>query len=860
MISFFTIPSGDQSVYYLGRIFGNMGTLFITNNASGLMGVIFQAMNTAALTLGTAILVHASVVGLLRTAQEGEFLGKDGHSLWGPVRMVVGIISLFPLASGYSMVQVVMMWIILQGVGAADALWGSVLSYVAVTGSPNSGVGGPSPMSLSTPMGVLFTALTCQASAKYNESEQKPIGANPPLAPLKYTLAHADDLYYFYCDDPENQKKPFCLQSQQEMLDISAAANTQPTTLTDHDDTYKGIIYNMGPPHATCGTLTYAAPEQDGCPGLDSDTIKKKMMCGAQAAQQKILQSIVSTLGLLAASFVQADAQYMHFYEDTTETAKPVQFDWINHYCKDPARNIPLLPSTTSINAKDLACCVMKPLNVMGIVFPSPGCVKRAVTPGDSASPFYFDSTIVSIEGAATTFSPASQNRETVKNIIWPYAIYAKVGDDSKVVTYASNYYATSVNNALTATIASQRPIALNDWKRDAQHLGWIYAGAYYYKLVSSNGDGIPTTPYLAVQGAGDGTGNPYPTGNYLYRTNIDAALSVLESAAATPTPSPSATAGNAFSNAGSDILNRFMNNLTAGGSRSDVSMSILINLAHFGEALMISAQVLYPIMILTFSLLAMFASIDPIEVGTGLVVNPALPLIQTVNYFILPVLLIFCGWCITFGALIGIYVPLIPYIFFLFASIGWFSASIEAMAASPFVAIGILSPGQSELWGRAEPTLMIILNTFLRPMMMVFGLIVAMFLAPVVVNLINHTFINVMHTLTFGGNPGPLEIVLYITAYATMVVTALNKCFSLIYEVPNKILTWIGGQAVSYGEEESANAIRRAVEGVAGAAKAGLNASTEKGAHQLQAQGEKSHRGVGGQGGKGGDTSVKGQ
>src|SRR5690349_3180008 len=64
---------------------------------------------------------------------------------------------------------------------------------------------------------------------------------------------------------------------------------------------------------------------------------------------------------------------------------------------------------------------------------------------------------------------------------------------------------------------------------------------------------------------------------------------------------------------------------------------------------------------------------------------------------------------------------------------------------------------------------------------------------------------------------PGLFESILFIAAYVSLITTALNKTFSLIYMLPERVLTWIGGHAVQYGEGEALGTIQRAVEGAAG-------------------------------------------
>ncbi len=78
------------------------------------------------------------VFSVIHTAQEGSLLGgqrKNWHALWIPIRSIVGLSVLVPTpATGYSLIQVAVMWIVLQGIGAADVMWGITLNAL------NSGI------------------------------------------------------------------------------------------------------------------------------------------------------------------------------------------------------------------------------------------------------------------------------------------------------------------------------------------------------------------------------------------------------------------------------------------------------------------------------------------------------------------------------------------------------------------------------------------------------------------------------------------------------------------------------------------------------------------------------------------------
>ena len=100
-ISLFSVPSGDLSVYYLGQIFGQVSSVLVPARAPMLMGTMLNVLNTAALSLGVLMILYTTVVGLLSTAAEGEFMGKKFGNMWVPVRMVFGILDLIQIPTFY---------------------------------------------------------------------------------------------------------------------------------------------------------------------------------------------------------------------------------------------------------------------------------------------------------------------------------------------------------------------------------------------------------------------------------------------------------------------------------------------------------------------------------------------------------------------------------------------------------------------------------------------------------------------------------------------------------------------------------------------------------------------------------------
>jgi defect-in-organelle-trafficking protein DotA len=123
----------DLSIQYLQDIFGVVDGV-LHGSGSQIMGHMFLVFNIGALILGGIVIIYTIVAGILYTAHEGEPLGRNWSSLWIPIRTALGIALLLPKASGYSVIQICLMWVIVQGVALADSVWDSALLYLAQGG------------------------------------------------------------------------------------------------------------------------------------------------------------------------------------------------------------------------------------------------------------------------------------------------------------------------------------------------------------------------------------------------------------------------------------------------------------------------------------------------------------------------------------------------------------------------------------------------------------------------------------------------------------------------------------------------------------------------------------------------------
>ncbi len=135
----YTPPVTDSSVEKLAAVFGSIITS-IRDGGSGneteatTLGTMISVLNAACLFVGMLFTTFISLRSIVDSAESAEVLGKKMSSAWVPIRMTAGASMLLPLSSGYSAIQVIVIWCVLQGVGIADKIWSAGIEKIAEQG------------------------------------------------------------------------------------------------------------------------------------------------------------------------------------------------------------------------------------------------------------------------------------------------------------------------------------------------------------------------------------------------------------------------------------------------------------------------------------------------------------------------------------------------------------------------------------------------------------------------------------------------------------------------------------------------------------------------------------------------------
>jgi conjugal transfer/type IV secretion protein DotA/TraY len=180
----------------------------------------------------------------------------------------------------------------------------------------------------------------------------------------------------------------------------------------------------------------------------------------------------------------------------------------------------------------------------------------------------------------------------------------------------------------------------------------------------------------------------------------------------------------------------------------------------------------------------------------------------------------------IVIGFVLFYVVPFLPFLYFFFAVGGWIKGLFEAMVGVPLWALAHLRIDGEGLPGDAAASgYFLIFEIFLRPIVIVFGLLASVAIFAAMVKVLNEIFYLVVSNMT-GFNPetartctansggggaevgsieyfrGPVDEFFFTVIYAIIVYMIGMSCFKLIDLIPNNILRWIGAGVATFDDK----------------------------------------------------------
>lgn len=161
----------------------------------------------------------------------------------------------------------------------------------------------------------------------------------------------------------------------------------------------------------------------------------------------------------------------------------------------------------------------------------------------------------------------------------------------------------------------------------------------------------------------------------------------------------------------------------------------------------------------------------------------------------------------IAIGIVLSIIIPMTPFMLWVMGIAGLVVLIIESLVASVIWTVMLMHPsGEGITSDQSRQGLMILLNLFMRPALMLMGMVCGIFMVEPMVTFVNDMFLFVFKStqassytmlfITFG----------FITVYCTIVLAIVKKSFALIHVVPDSVLAWIGHNPHNLGMSDAAD------------------------------------------------------
>lgn len=155
-------------------------------------------------------------------------------------------------------------------------------------------------------------------------------------------------------------------------------------------------------------------------------------------------------------------------------------------------------------------------------------------------------------------------------------------------------------------------------------------------------------------------------------------------------------------------------------------------------------------------------------------------------------------------GVFLFYLLPFLPFINFITGVITWLISLLQAVVAIPVIAIAHITPhGEGLPSGSARGAYTMILQIFLRPVMMIFGMLATVMIMNTGIGFLNVVFLNIYKTNLLGNADGLLSNIVFMGLYTAACWGIVQAAITAIDDFPLKAVTWIGGgQGVDHNHD----------------------------------------------------------
>lgn len=694
------------------------GAATTTVTGQGHLGGVFKQFNIGVAFFGSVIVVFITLVGVLQSGNDGEFLGRKWSSMWVPFRFAAGSALMLPLtASGYSYCQAMVLWVASQGIGFADTLWTTIVNEVGIKDGMK--------LTAQTDIGSVVRQIAISELCKAQLSHME-------------TTAASGVSYGFKLTDSTP-----ALGSSRSI--VAKWGNTQTLTDPNVSGACGGIEYSYktGP-----NFLTSTSPISDpylplrkAVGDVHFDQITKlqakyentakeiiaKFNATTSAAGSDPTSDLVNDLNVFYATTLVDKKAY------TDEMAKKITDGLVSLGYKDNTG-----PAASAMTKYGFAMAGMWYIELVKVH----NTARHTLTPPSVISPNF----------SSLANNPGMENVGTILTSISKQFMSSKSATSSTSVESGSVAAGSGTGSTTTNVKTTVTDFKINI--ADVIDESW-------YSSFSSSASNYLREAIFGVGTFSTGASNEVWTAPWNHTSTDPDVSAILQ-----------------LKDKGDTILN-VVGTLMA----TDMLAKTVVGVDQAAKG----------------DTLAEFLKNVPV-VGSFITVAkiPAY-IIEKLSGYLMGA----AAGLFVFGVALAVYIPMIPYILWVGALIGLTVLILEALVAIMLWAVMLMHPsGEGITSDYNRQGMNMILAVFMRPSLLLMGMILGMFMVEPMIMFINDTFTIVMASVQSNTFTGIFETIAFIAIYVSLCLMVIEKSFAMTHVVPDRVLTWIGGPGALTGEE----------------------------------------------------------
>ncbi len=823
LVSFTPTPA-DWSMRFLGQVFGSVGTV-LTGAQRTIIGELFGIFNAAMMALVAILIMYIVIKVILEACILGPEMGKK-IGAWVMLRTAIGVSMLVPFKTGYSIIQVIIMWAVVQGVGLADHTWIAAVDFLREGGgifvTSQQAMTDMSPdvtksRTLDTVGDVPNPLEPTSNSQQQQPSNPDKVGTTDVLRSLVCMHVVEDAINTKYQNTKEdmiNHPTKYPREGTAKYSELMNKYNQNISLQPKYDETNYVVIIpwvdknnpnydDLKQFNGACGVYDWNVASFTGtvkdntCPdgthecGVTKDQADQ-MTTGYMQAKELGVKGMVSDLDQLAVTLVKQAKNNNNNNQVAPGTSNG-----------DMVANAAATYQTTIWSSASYASSLeLRKSNNLNNIMTNYG------------------------------WAAAGQYYTAISENFVIQGLNSKYNQDNYQISIASSYPDVHTPTYPPSTIIDSSRSGSDGLKYVEGILDQLQMG--FDKALLEN-----SLNFVDGHGSGDTSAIRYQAFMSMDKKDAKTASQYLgtaplpdlstsqffknESNIAVPNTIPGVHGDRAFPKLSkhlNEALDIWYNYMVNPQHDSQYDVPPMVKLQNVGESLMNGAyrtwvDVKNNIINTGTAIIASFGTAGIITstasaitgnflgLGSGGAALGAamaaaggavLSLTLAIQFFTLPLVIAVTGPMFLTGTILSTYLPFVPFMFFTFGVISWLIFVVEAMAAAPLVAMGVTHPEGHDLMGKANQAIMLWLSVFLRPLAMIIGLIGGIVLFYVASEVLNAGFGGFVDILFMKQSPAnQFQRLVIVLIYTFISVALVNQCFGMIYVIPEKIMRWIG-------------------------------------------------------------------